>query len=253
VLLDDVELRKPVELRGNPAGYTAVPIKHVTKQVLQRELSFSGYIVIQEGKQLRPADLRGTLVRIRDVGVGLYDASMLDYRINEGPRSRWLTSEVFVESGLEDALNIDRDSFNRYSAEFQVLQRELHSVLQKAVFPEVYRQIDKRTRAHQKKTARARLKSLQSVLDQTLQDRSVQVKLKPPSSTNTLQDGVSVSMKGQKVQIELSEEGLLETAKPYRTLAASILAIYDVSQEERDGERRRSRFLTLLRDLLRSW
>ena len=44
------------------------------------------------------------------MGIGYYDQSMLDYRSNEGPRSRWVTGEIYVHEGLEDALNVDRDS-----------------------------------------------------------------------------------------------------------------------------------------------
>ena len=51
------------------------------------------------------------MIRINDVAIGYYDPSLLDYRYNEGPRAKWLTAEVFVDEGLADALNIDRDSF----------------------------------------------------------------------------------------------------------------------------------------------
>jgi hypothetical protein len=253
VLLDDLELRKPVDLRGNPGGYTSVPIKRTSKQVLQRELTLSGYIVVQEGRQLRPSELRGTLVRIRDVGVGLYDASLLDYRINEGPRSRWLTSELFVESGLEDALNIDRDSFNRYSPEFQVLQREYHSVLQKEVFPEVYKQIEKRAQTRQHQRSKSRLHALVEVIGEALTDQKVEIRVGSAASVEQPEQGLRVSITDKRVQIVFPRDGLAGTAKAYRSLAAAILAIYDVSQGERDPQKRRIRFVTLLRDLLRQW
>ncbi|MBA3881431.1 MAG: hypothetical protein H0X73_01705 [Chthoniobacterales bacterium] len=55
---------------------------------------------------MNPDELRGIMVRIKNIGIGYYDPTMLDYRFNEGPRSRWLTGEIFVEKGLENALNV---------------------------------------------------------------------------------------------------------------------------------------------------
>ncbi len=127
VLLDGLELRKPVNLHGNPAGYTYHRISRQSKRVYEKDLVFHGYIVVQEGAQLRPDELRGLLIRIKNVAIGYYDPSLLDYRINQGPRSRWLTGEIFVEEGLEDALNIDRDSFNRFHPEFRAIQEFVKS------------------------------------------------------------------------------------------------------------------------------
>lgn len=43
---------------------------------------YHGYIVVQEGVNLRPDEFRGIMIRIKDVAVGYYDTSMLDYRTN---------------------------------------------------------------------------------------------------------------------------------------------------------------------------
>ena len=66
-------------------------------------------------------------------------------RINEGPRSRWLTGEIYVSEGLEDALNIDRDSFNKFHPQYKALQTYIHNILQKTIFPRVYKQIEVRS------------------------------------------------------------------------------------------------------------
>ena len=123
VLVDGIELAKPVYLKGNPGGYTTRRIQEQHKRVYARDLAFHGYIVVQEGRQLQPDELRGIMIRIKNVGIGYYDPSLLDYRFNQGPRSRWLTGEIFVDEGLEDALNIDRDSFNRFHPQFRAVQQ----------------------------------------------------------------------------------------------------------------------------------
>jgi hypothetical protein len=251
VIVDGVEIRKPVYVRhANKGGFTARSIPPTKKRVMGRELAYSGYVFVQEGKQLKPAELRGALVRISEVGVGLYDPSFLDYRINEGPRTRWITSELFVERGLEDALNVDRDSFNRYSPEFQVLQRELHLFLQKDVFPEVYRQIDVRTEEGNRAKDKERLTNLRDML-KTAYERPVSVSTKRASARPN--EAVLVKVSDSAIEISLSKEGLAGTARAQRSLGAALVAIYDLAQKERDSSERRDRFLSLLRQLLRKW
>src|SRR5579863_7122775 len=147
VVIDGIDLAKPVRLQDNPGGYTWHLIEEQRQQVYGRNLVFHGYIVVQEGLNLRPDEFRGIMIRIKDVAVGYYDTSMLDYRINEGPRSRWLTGEIYVSEGLEDALNIDRDSFNKFHPQYKALQTYIHNVLQKTIFPNVYKKIEVRSEA----------------------------------------------------------------------------------------------------------
>ena len=130
VLIDGLELRKPVYLHRNLGGYTTFRIPPQAQKVYGKDLKFHGYIAVQEGLQLKPDELRGILIRIKNVAIGYYDPSLLDYRINQGPRSRWITGEILVDEGLENALNIDRDSFNRFHPEFRAIQKYLHDILE---------------------------------------------------------------------------------------------------------------------------
>lgn len=253
LFVDGVEIRKPVYVkRENKGGFTSRSIPQTTKRVMNRELTYSGYVFVQEGKQLKPAELRGVMVRISEVGVGLYDPSFLDYRINEGPRSRWITSELFVERGLEDALNVDRDSFNRYSPEFQVLQRELHLFLQREVFPEVYRQIDVRTDKSNRDRDKERLATLRDIVTDTY-DRPVRVSAKRSTSSKSSADPAAVKVSDSAIAIALASGGLAGTPRAQRPLGAALLAIYDLAQRERDGPDRRAQFISLLRQLLKKW
>ncbi len=254
VFVDGLEIRKPAYIpRDNRGGFTSRRIERTTRLVMKRKLTYSGYVLVQEGKQIRPAELRGVLARISEVGVGLYDPSFLDYRINEGPRSRWITSELFVEEGLEDALNVDRDSFNRYAAAFQVLQRDLHLLLQKQVFPAVYKQIEVRTKARRGETEKGRLTALTAVLSDYIDKELVITQKRSHGADDKLTGGVDLSETRSGVRLLLSPGGLSGTAKSYRSLGAAIIAIYDAANRETDDRARRDRFVVLLRDLLRNW
>ena len=74
---------------------------------------------------------------MRGVGIGGYDSTFLRYsKTVETIRNRWVSGEIFVDEGLESALNIDRDSFNEHDEHFKKLQSFLHDKLE-AVFSDI--------------------------------------------------------------------------------------------------------------------
>ena len=115
VTVDGYELRKPVllpsrnELAHWGDDFKVYPFS--SKGEVEEGLKFQGYILHQR-TQISPPELRGLLVRIRNVGIGRYDTNMLSYPTNLGPMAHGMSGEVYVDVGLEEALNIDRNSFN---------------------------------------------------------------------------------------------------------------------------------------------
>jgi hypothetical protein len=99
-----------------------------------RELAFSGYL-FQQTQRLFPQEIQGVLIRINNVAIGKYDNSMFSYPYAEGPRFAMVTCELFIEKGFEDALNVDRDSFNELHPHFLRVRAYLHSLLHEKIFP----------------------------------------------------------------------------------------------------------------------
>lgn len=253
LFVDGHQLFKPVYLRGHPNGYTTNIIGPVTEKVYGKNLTFSGYIAVQEGLQLKPDELRGILIRIKNVGIGYYDQSMLDLRTNEGPRSRWLTGEIYIEEGLEDALNVDRDSFNRFHPEFRALQVYVHNVLRTQVFPVVYRNIDVRSEDRRTKIASKRTGLVKSVL-QEHQDRPVKIVRRSVSQEDEEKAAYSSAHRSRDaVEVVVPKEDDLPTGKASRQLAQAILAIFEVALLESDKAAQRRKFSELLLDLLKRW
>jgi|SRR5882724_3572816 len=251
--VDGRQLYKPVWLKGNPGGYTTTLVNPPVQKVYGKNLSFSGYIAVQEGLQLKPDEQRGILIRIKNVGIGYYDQSMLDYRSNEGPRSRWVTGEIYIQEGLEDALNVDRDSFNRFHPEFRALQTHVHDVLREEVFPAVYKKIEVRSEERRSKIATKRTADVRSVV-QDHADRSVRIVRK--SATEEDQENVSFSSAHRSrdsVEITVPKEDDLPTKKASRQLAQAVLTIFEVALLESDKSAQRKKFTELLLDLLKRW
>jgi hypothetical protein len=251
VEVDGIELAKPVYLKGNPGGYTAVPITQQDRRVYARNLRFHGYLLVQEGRQIQPDELRGVMIRIKNVGIGYYDPSMLDYRFNQGPRSRWLTGEIFVDEGLEDALNIDRDSFNRFHPQFRVVQQYVHQLLEHEVFPAVYKNIDVRSHERAAERSAKRKTSLSDVIEQVT-GRKVEM-----AEASTLREDAepvpTITRKGKSLRIILPPVEAVPTKKAHQQMATAIMAIYEVASFERNLDTQRRLFSELMFQLFRNW
>jgi len=138
LIVDNTELKKPVLLpSGNIAAiaepkpeldYYVEPVS-ADKTVDLAPLKYDGYIFWQRA-QVQPSAVRGLQIYIRNVGIGLYDKTILDWSlINPGPRGAQISGEIYVEEGLERALNIDRNSFRQTDPHFVALQDHVYDVL----------------------------------------------------------------------------------------------------------------------------
>ena len=132
VTVDGYELRKPILLpSGNELSqlgddFQVYPFSD--KSNVEGRLAFQGYIHHQR-TQVSPPELQGLLVRIRNVGIGGYETNMLKYPTNLGPMVHGMSGEVYVDVGLEEALNIDRNSFNETHGHFSKLREVVYEHL----------------------------------------------------------------------------------------------------------------------------
>ena len=154
VVVDGVLLSKPVPLQENAIAVSVgddaqgegpfhFPLEFES-DVWGSPLKLTGYLRASRGKAIHPSAIRGILIRLKHVGIGGYDKSLLGYRYAEGPRFDWLTGELFVESGLEDALTVGRDTFDEGHPHFIALREWLHEQLRQRIFKTMYRGITAR-------------------------------------------------------------------------------------------------------------
>ncbi len=130
VLIDDIELRRPVLFRGfteDRRKIVAKPKMFIGKldsEVDGSRLNCTAYFFWSY--ETKPKENNGILVRIAGASGTLFDPVFLDFRTSENLRLRQVSSEVFTENGLEAALNVDRESFVDSDADFKALQRWVH-------------------------------------------------------------------------------------------------------------------------------
>ncbi len=137
VIFDGIELWRHIQLPTERETIPKLYFVEFDESVFDFRLKFSGYFFAQASKAIKPLELNGVQIRLRGVGIGGYDSTFLRYyKELETIRWRWVTGEIFVDEGLESALNIDRDSFNEHDEHFKKLQSVLHEKL-KDVFYEI--------------------------------------------------------------------------------------------------------------------
>jgi hypothetical protein len=137
VVFDGIELRRHIQLPTERETIPKLYFLEFDDIVAGFPLKFSGYLFAQIPRAIKPLELNGVQIRLRGVGIGGYDNTFLRYYGQTVTiRNRWVSGEIFVDVGLESALNIDRDSFNEHDEHFKKLQWFLHEKL-KAVFDEI--------------------------------------------------------------------------------------------------------------------
>lgn len=139
VLIDEVELRRPINLPLHLARASRIPhpmlmIGKVQKAFKEKELeraggqlSFEAYLYWNS--KIVPKETAGVLLRVREASGTLFDPSFLNYQISEQNRLSQITAEIFVHDGLDGAINIDRESFNYSHPHFLFIQKWLHRAL----------------------------------------------------------------------------------------------------------------------------
>lgn len=139
VIVDGLELRRPIrfkfhktEKRGlNHAvlfvGKFAPNLKSIASTQRGGDLALESY-VFWTGRVI-PKENNGVLVRIRGASGALFDPTFFNYQVSEQTRLRQITSELFVQKGLDAALNIDRESFNFAHPHLQLVSLWFHGAI----------------------------------------------------------------------------------------------------------------------------
>jgi len=127
VTLDGTNLRKPI-IFSPPSSAFVEQFKFRGHHV-----SADGYFYIQH-KGIRPRELQGLLIRIRNAAIGDYDQSFLDFSSSEGPLFQsWVSAEIWADDRLEDAMNIDRKTLRIAHPAYVELQGAIHACLSELI------------------------------------------------------------------------------------------------------------------------
>lgn len=245
VIVDEIELRRPqlfpnTRAIGYPSPDPKLYLISYDKRIAGRKLKFRGYIYSQQ-PSIEPEELKGIHIRIRHVGIGRYDRTWLGYPFDEGIKFGQVSGELYVEDGLEPALNIDRDSFRETDVHYQAMRAYIWQILRTQVFPEFKeRQKSFRDRRRQSENTvqRARFIEATRSLPSPVQGEVDVAKHVVPTLSNWIQasDGRIIIQKAHWAQfIEQTMLDSQEAQKRFLRVVEAVVAselLTDVNAEE---------------------
>ena len=238
VVVDGLSLRKPnqyplVSPQLSKQERTTGRLFSVDQnvEVYGQTFKLSGYIYLQNSRAVEPMELRGLLVRIRNIAIGTYDPTLFTYPRVPAPRFNWLSGEIYVEGGLEFALNIDRDSFNEIHPHFVKLKEVIHNLLKQQVFPEADRGQRERSQGMREDRVNKKHASLKSLIRRELGDNYLL------TSTDEKPFPLIIDT-GEKVIFENNQSEFLPETKSQRELIQLIAYAFEISMLAPEGKRR---------------
>lgn len=143
VVVDGVKLFRPLKFTDLPRSSSVVtePIIFIGSYTPNLstinihdsggELSFDAYIMWSP--KVIPRDHNGVLIRLHNASGILFDETFMKHQVAEHTIKSQLTAEIFVNKGLDSALNIDRESFNVSHPHYQIIMRWLHQAIRQVI------------------------------------------------------------------------------------------------------------------------
>ncbi len=135
--LDGIYLKKPIYFEDEDNVFDCISFNEKIKVENGDEIHLKGYFYINYGI-IFPRELNGVSIRIRKIPIAEqfgFDESFMKYPSYTNQLIRnWVSGEIYILKGLEDAMNIDRKSFRITHPHYLELQNFLHKYLSEIVF-----------------------------------------------------------------------------------------------------------------------
>jgi hypothetical protein len=226
LFLDGVELFKPILLPYKRSITSNVyPHLNLSKRLSDsRTLKVRGYLYWQNTRIL-PRELQGLLVRVRNVGVGTFDPTYLGYPKHEGWKFSQLCGELYVDQGLDEAINIDRGSFRETDEAYLALQEWLFQRLGRetdegaGIFTSIKASADTASQRRKRREATARSKRSAEVVFG--RPRSIKLEAAPEPT------GAGVRVTSTSIQVD--RDILDQIPRKFRDLFVNVCAVIDKS------------------------
>lgn len=247
VIVDGLSLRKPnfypfpLTRRRSDVPMTGkiFPLQ-ANETVYGRPLKLSGYLYLQDGQAIEPLDLAGILVRIRNIAIGGYDPTFFKYPQIQNFRFNWISGEIYIEEGLEYALNIDRDSFNEMHPHFVKFQQIVHDGLTQAL-----------SEARKSQARRSQTKDLEQKNEREKKtEQFIKSELNNYKLVRSDQIERPVEIDTEKRSIMINDQSpLLPKSKGKQNLIKQIMLAFELAMLAPE-EQRKERFQYLLLELV---
>lgn len=243
VFVNNVEIFKPIlyphtsdGLEKEGLDYKVYEININENLENNKKLSVKGYFYHQ-AKRLLPWTLRGILLRVNNTGIGTYENRFSKAHIETPIILQQFTGELYTDEGLDDALNIDRNSFFESEPAYQLLYQHYQNWIEN-----LSQDIDKRMAERQASLKEQNENNIEKELEQKIKNMlnlssSQQYKyLNLSVKTNPFKKPV-VKIERTKDKASISVQLTKEYNKTIRNTIVSILIAVQLSLEESKGNK----------------
>ncbi len=193
-------------------------------------LKFRGYIYNQE-RQILPPQLRGIIIRIKNTSIGGPDPDFLGYPYAEKLFLPWVFGEIYIEEGLEDAMNINRSSFVITHPHFRKLKNYLHTKLHSEVFPRCRVRYTERKEEKEITEKNLREKNVKEYLKNVF-NKSFQIK----SLEKTGKFPIDIDIEKKEVLVFKGHPVFKRKARKEKDLLEEILILFETSYYNAKGD-----------------
>jgi hypothetical protein len=244
-----------VSVKGTDEQFNLYELKYSNSNVAGMPLAFTGYLFQQTGR-LYPRDIQGVLIRISNVAIGKYDNAMMTYPYAEGPRYAMVSSELFITQGFDDALNIDRDSFNELHPHYMRVQAYMHGLLHGLIFPETWGEEKLRNKQRREKIAKISETKFVASFSKATGDniRSIHSVARPKGEqTAQRRNEPPVDFQSRKGEVQIDRNhpllAPLFRRKKYAPIVEKLVVAFERANQEPSASKRREMFYQILTEI----
>lgn len=148
LFFNNVDVRKPIllptpKLResyidnldkvGITEDVRVFPIKIDHNETGKPTIFVRGYAIVQPHRII-PQEIRGLYPRVKFVGIGGYDSQLFKVLRSTRPMFQMtLSGELYIFSGLDDAINLDRSWFIELDEQYQIMRDEISRIVNEII------------------------------------------------------------------------------------------------------------------------
>lgn len=236
--LDGIFLKKPIYFPEESEKKIAVKSFKKDIAVLNAgHLRFKGYFYTQD-RLLIPRELNGVSIRIKNIPIAEkfgFDNSFMGYpNYTDQIFRNWVSGEIYIDEGLEDAMNIDRQSFRVTHPHYLALQDFVHKFLREEFFSKTVQEIyDLGSQERKRKKRRAKTESRKKVLKSS----NIKIKVKERASKAKGQGPITI-IKATKANtvIEIDKNFVSQFSKKDWDYLEDIFLIFETAFNEAKGD-----------------
>ncbi len=249
--LDGIYLKKPIYFPKNKKDRQAVYTFKKEIKTANGILKFKGYFFIQQGT-IQPVELNGISIRVKNIPIANkygYDNTFMGYPTYSKQIFRhWVSGEVYVEKGLEDAMNIDRQSFRETHPDYIALQNYLHKLMDDEIFPiclDMYNSGVKKRVSEKRKVVINELKHITSSGKVTIREKTTDSSISKHSSKKKADLSPITITKRNKNEtvVEFNDNAFKHFKKKDREYMKNIFLIFELSLDDAKGDMQKMKTL----------